>query len=68
MYHASYASPLKMVLDYCGFDEFEKKTVVLLSISGGRFPITALDHLRSVCHALDVLVIPHRTVAGVEEV
>lgn len=58
MYHGSYSSPLKTVIDYCGFDEFEHKTVGLLGISGGSFPITALEHLRSVCRALDAWVIP----------
>lgn len=58
MYHGSYASPLKTALDHCGFDEFEAKTVGLLCASGGRFPITALDHLRSVCRALDAWVLP----------
>ena len=60
MYHGSYASPLKTAIDYCGFDEFEKKTVGLLGVSGGSFPITALEHLRSVCRALDAWVIPHQ--------
>jgi NAD(P)H-dependent FMN reductase len=59
VYHGSYASPLKTALDYCGFDEFEGKTVGLLAVSGGGFPITALDHLRSVCRALDAWVLPH---------
>lgn len=58
MYHGSFASPLKTALDYCGFDEFENKTVGLLGVSGGSFPITALEHLRSVCRALDAWVIP----------
>ncbi|QSG05139.1 NADPH-dependent FMN reductase [Halapricum desulfuricans] len=60
VYHGSYAAPLKNALDYCGFDEFEKKTVGLLAVAGGSFPITALDHLRSVCRALDCWVIPHQ--------
>lgn len=60
MYHGSYAAPLKNALDYCGFDEFENKTVGLLGVSGGSFPITALEHLRSVCRALDAWVIPHQ--------
>lgn len=58
MYHGSFASPLKTALDYCGFDEFEHKTVGLLGVSGGAFPITALEHLRSVCRALDAWVLP----------
>jgi len=60
MYHGSYSSPLKTALDYCGFDEFEDKTVGLLAVAGGSFPVTALDHLRSVCRALDAWVIPHQ--------
>ncbi len=58
MYHGSYSSPLKTVIDYSGFDEFEHKTIGLLGVSGGSFPITALEHLRSVCRALDAWVIP----------
>ncbi len=60
MYHGSYSSVLKTALDYCGFDEFEHKTVGLLAVSGGSFPITALEHLRSVCRALDAWVLPHQ--------
>jgi NAD(P)H-dependent FMN reductase len=59
VYHGSYASPLKTALDYCGFDEFAEKTVGLLAVSGGAFPITALEHLRSVCRALNAWVVPH---------
>jgi NAD(P)H-dependent FMN reductase len=60
MYHGSYSSVLKTALDYCGFDEFEHKTVGLLAVSGGNFPITALEHLRSVCRALDAWVLPYQ--------
>ncbi len=60
MYHGSYSSPLKTALDYCGFDEFEHKTVGLLAIAGGSFPVTALDHLRSVCRALNAWVLPYQ--------
>ena len=60
MYHGSYSSTLKNALDYCGFDEFEDKTVGLLAVSGGRFPVTALEHLRSTCRALNAWVIPHQ--------
>jgi NAD(P)H-dependent FMN reductase len=59
-YHGSYSSVLKTALDYCGFDEFENTTVGLLSVSGGKFPITPLDHLRSVARALNAWVIPHQ--------
>jgi NAD(P)H-dependent FMN reductase len=60
MYHGSYSSTLKTALDYCGFDEFENKTVGLLAVSGGRFPTPALEHLRSVCRALDAWVLPYQ--------
>lgn len=60
MYHGSYAAPLKNAIDYCGFDEFENKTVGLLAVSGGSFPITALEHLRSVMRALDAWVLPYQ--------
>ena len=60
MYHGSYSSVLKTAVDYCGFDEFENVTVGLLAVSGGSFPITALDHLRSVCRALDAWVLPYQ--------
>lgn len=60
VYHGSYSAPLKNALDYCGFDEFEHKTVGLLAVAGGGFPITALEHLRSVCRALNCWVIPHQ--------
>ncbi|MFB6184917.1 MAG: NADPH-dependent FMN reductase [Haloarculaceae archaeon] len=60
MYHGSYSAPLKNALDYCGFDEFEHKTVGLLGVAGGSFPITSLEHLRSVARALNAWVIPHQ--------
>jgi NAD(P)H-dependent FMN reductase len=60
VYHGSYSAPLKNALDYCGFDEFEHKTVGLLAVAGGSFPITALEHLRSVCRSLNCWVIPHQ--------
>ena len=60
MYHGSYSSVLKTAIDYCGFDEFENVTVGLLAVSGGSFPITALDHLRSVCRAVDAWVLPYQ--------
>jgi len=60
MYHGSYAAPLKNAMDYCGFDEFEDATVGLLGVSGGRFPTTTLEHLRSVCRAVNAWVLPHQ--------
>ncbi len=59
-YHGSYSSPLKTALDYCGFEEFEDRTVGLLAVAGGAFPVTALEHLRSTCRALSAWVIPHQ--------
>lgn len=58
VYHGSYSAPLKNALDYCGFDEFENTTVGLLAVAGGKFPLPALDHLRSVLRALDAWVLP----------
>jgi NAD(P)H-dependent FMN reductase len=60
MYHGSYSNVVKNALDYCGFDEFEGKTVGLLAVAGGSFPVTALEHLRSVCRALNAWVVPHQ--------
>jgi NAD(P)H-dependent FMN reductase len=60
MYHGSYSGVLKNAVDHCGFDEFEHKTVGLVAVAGGSFPVTALDHLRSVCRALDAWVLPHQ--------
>ncbi|MEF8813208.1 MAG: NADPH-dependent FMN reductase [Halovenus sp.] len=60
MYHGSYSAGIKNALDYCGFDEFEETTVGLLGVSGGKFPITTLEHLRSVCRALNAWVLPHQ--------
>lgn len=58
MYHGSYSSPLKTALDYCGFDEFEGKTVGLLAVSGDGSPTPALEHLRSVCRTLRAWTLP----------
>ena len=58
MYHGSYSGVLKNMIDHCGFDEFEDATVGLIAVAGGRFPITALEHLRSVCRALNAWVLP----------
>lgn len=59
MYHGSYSGVLKNAIDHCGFDEFENKTVGLLAVAGGSFPITAIEHLRSVCRALNAWVLPY---------
>jgi NAD(P)H-dependent FMN reductase len=60
MYHGSYAAPLKNAIDYSGFDEFEDTTVGLLGVAGGSFPTGTLEHLRTVCRALNAWVIPHQ--------
>jgi NAD(P)H-dependent FMN reductase len=60
VYHGSYSGVVKNAVDYCGFDEFEDATVGLLAVAGGSFPVTALDHLRSVCRALNAWVVPHQ--------
>ena len=60
VYHASFSSALKNALDYCGFDEFDGTTLGLLCVSGGSFPTTTLDHLRSVGRALNAWVVPHQ--------
>lgn len=60
MYHGSYSSALKNAIDYCGFDEFDETTIGLLAVSGGSFTVPTLDHLRSVCRALNAWVLPHQ--------
>jgi NAD(P)H-dependent FMN reductase len=60
VYHASFSGVLKNAVDYCGFDEFEDTTVGLLATAGGSFPVTALDHLRSVCRSVNAWVVPHQ--------
>lgn len=59
MYHGSYSGVLKNAIDHCGFEQFADHTVGLLAVSGGRFPVTALEHLRSVCRALNAWVLPY---------
>jgi NAD(P)H-dependent FMN reductase len=60
VYHGSYSAALKNALDYCGFDEFDGTTVGVLATAGGSFPVTALEHLRSVCRAVNAWVLPHQ--------
>ncbi|WP_280537902.1 NADPH-dependent FMN reductase [Halopenitus sp. POP-27] len=60
VYHGSCSGVLKNALDHCGFEEFEGVTVGLLAVAGGSFPITALEHLRSVCRALNAWVLPYQ--------
>jgi NAD(P)H-dependent FMN reductase len=58
MYHGSYASPLKNALDHCSREEFDETLVGLVAVSGGSFPLPALEHLRGVCRALEAWVHP----------
>lgn len=60
VYHGSHAGAVKDAINYCGFDEFENSTVGLLAVSGGSFPLTALDHLRAVCRSLEPWVLPYQ--------
>lgn len=60
VYHGSYSSTIKNAIDFCGFDEFENKTVGLLGVAGGRFPVTALEHLRTVCRSVNAWVLPYQ--------
>ncbi len=65
VYHHSYASPLKTVLDYCGFDEFEDTVVGVLAVSGGGAggaPSEALAHLRGVVTGLRAWLHPRQVV------
>lgn len=59
-YHGSYSGVLKNALDHCRFEEFEHTTVGLLAVAGGSFPVTSLEHLRSVCRSLNAWVLPHQ--------
>ena len=60
MYHGSYSSPLKTALDYCGFDEFDGTTVGLLTVAGGGYSSSPVDHLRIVARAVGAWVVPHQ--------
>lgn len=57
-YHGSYSGSLKNALDYCGRDEFERKTVGLLEVAAGKFPGSALTHLRTVSRTLRAWTLP----------
>jgi NAD(P)H-dependent FMN reductase len=65
VYHHSYASPLKTVLDYCGFEEFEDTLVGVLAVAGGGaggFPTEALGHLRGAVLGLRAWLYPRQVV------
>lgn len=65
VYHHSYASPLKTVLDYCGFDEFDDTLVGVLAVAGGGaggFPTEALSHLRGSVLGLRAWLYPRQVV------
>lgn len=59
-YHASYSGVLKNALDYCGFDEFDGTTVGLLTVAGGGYSSSPVDHLRIVARAVGAWVVPHQ--------
>lgn len=58
VYHGSFSGSLKCAIDYCGFDEFEGKTVGLVAVAGGSFPTSGLMHMRTVCRSLNAWVLP----------
>jgi hypothetical protein len=47
---------------HSGFDGSESTTIGLLAVSGGKFPTGTVEHLRSVCRALNAWVVPHQAV------
>ncbi|WP_323676656.1 NAD(P)H-dependent oxidoreductase [Halorubellus sp. PRR65] len=57
-YHGSYSGVLKNALDYLGREEFGGKTVGLVEVAGGRFPGSALAHLRTVARTLNAWTLP----------
>lgn len=60
VYHGSYSSTLKNVLDFCGSDEFADTTVGLVATAGGAAFGPTLEHLRAICRNLHAWVIPHQ--------
>jgi len=60
MYHGTFSSPLKTVLDYAGSDQFGGKPVGLLAVSGGSFTRQALSHLRLTCVSIDADVLTYQ--------
>lgn len=65
VYHHSYSSPMKTVLDYCGWDEFEDTLVGVLAVAGGGaggFPTEALSHLRGSVLGLRAWLYPRQVV------
>lgn len=58
IYHGTIASPLKTILDYCGFDEFEDTIVGIVVTAGGRFPTPAILHLRTTARWIRAWVHP----------
>lgn len=65
VYHHSYSSPTKTVLDYCGFEEFEDTLVGVLAVSGGGVggsATEALSHLRGSVLGLRAWLYPRQVV------
>ncbi len=60
VYHGTIASPLKVALDYAGFDEFEDTLVGVLTVAGGSSTAETLAHLRATARALHAWVHPHQ--------
>lgn len=60
MYHGTFSSPTKTVLDYAGSDQFGGKPVGLLAVSGGSFTRQALSHLRLACVSIDANVLTYQ--------
>lgn len=58
IYHGTVASPLKAALDHCGFDEFEDTLIGVVVTAGGRFPTSAVLHLRTTARWLRAWVHP----------
>ncbi len=65
IYHGTVASPLKTALDYCGFDEFEDTLVGIVVTAGGRFPTSAVLHLRTTARWVRAWV--HPTHVGIPD-
>jgi NAD(P)H-dependent FMN reductase len=65
IYHGTIASPLKAALDHCGFDEFEDTLVGVVVTAGGRFPTSAVLHLRTTARWLRAWV--HPTHVGIPD-
>lgn len=57
-YHGTFSGVLKNALDHLGRDEFAGSTVGLVEVAGGRYPGSALAHLRHVSRTLNAWTLP----------